>query len=168
MKGNVAFVKPPETIPLADREALIPRLRVWKRKFPGVLAGETAERCLTVLTGKGCVLCLAHTYSPLSAHLDADRAHDPLLGAHADLCVLQRDGSHDAHGARRRAEGRPIMRRSRLQQRKQRRRPAFAMRQVSLRVAAPPSAFRCISLPHMRPVDFYSTLLWIERSWDRC
>ncbi|KAI4518849.1 hypothetical protein K525DRAFT_363023 [Schizophyllum commune Loenen D] len=53
VKGNVAFVKPPETIPQADREALIPRLRVWKRKFPGVLAGETAERCLTVLTGKG-------------------------------------------------------------------------------------------------------------------
>ncbi|KAL1756676.1 UbiA prenyltransferase family-domain-containing protein [Schizophyllum commune] len=53
VKGNVAFVKPPETIPQADREALIPRLRIWKRKFPGVLAGETAERCLTVLTGKG-------------------------------------------------------------------------------------------------------------------
>ncbi|KAL1691870.1 UbiA prenyltransferase family-domain-containing protein [Schizophyllum commune] len=53
VKGNVAFVKPPETIPQADREALIPRLRVWKRKFPGVLGGETAERCLTVLTGKG-------------------------------------------------------------------------------------------------------------------
>ncbi|KAI5890171.1 uncharacterized protein SCHCODRAFT_02507178 [Schizophyllum commune H4-8] len=53
VKGNVTFVNPPETIPQADREALIPRLRVWKRKFPNVLAGETAERCLTVLTGKG-------------------------------------------------------------------------------------------------------------------
>ena len=168
MKGNVAFVKPPETIPQADREALIPRLRVWKRKFPGVLAGETAERCLTVLTGKGCVLCLTRTYSPLPIHLDAGRAHGPLLGAHADLRIMQRDGSHDPHGARRRAEGRPIMRRSRLQQRKQRQRPAFAMRQVSLRVVAPTSAFRCSFLVHIRPVDFYSTLLWIGCSWNRC
>ena len=81
MKGNVAFVKPPETIPQADREALIPRLRIWKRKFPGVLAGETAERCLTVLTGKGCVFSLTRTYSPFPVHSDADRVHRGLLGA---------------------------------------------------------------------------------------
>ncbi|KAL1746664.1 hypothetical protein HDZ31DRAFT_33626 [Schizophyllum fasciatum] len=40
-------------IPEEDKAALIPRLRAWKRKFPGVLAGETAERCLAVLTGQG-------------------------------------------------------------------------------------------------------------------
>ena len=124
-----------------------------------------------MLTGKGCVLYLTRIYSPLPVHSDAeyaDRVHRGLLGAHADLRVLQRDGSHDPHGARRRAEGRPIMRRSRLQQRKQRRRPAFAMRQVSLRVIAPPSAFRCTLLVHMRPVDFYFTLLWIGCSWNGC
>ncbi|TRM69049.1 hypothetical protein BD626DRAFT_366889, partial [Schizophyllum amplum] len=47
--STLLVVQGPIGISTEDKDAMIPRLRLWKRKFPGVLAGRTAERCLTVV-----------------------------------------------------------------------------------------------------------------------